>query len=100
MPVLNATPAVIAKVSQFYKALSEPTRLRILTILSESEKNVSSIVAEIGLEQSAVSHQLKILRDANLVKTRREGKGIFYSLSDDHVVDILGQSFTHVKHSK
>lgn len=95
---LNPTKNEISKISRLYKALSDPTRLRILSYLSKSEYNVSAIVAEIGLEQSAVSHQLKILREANLVTTRKEGKGVYYSLADEHVVDILSQSFEHVRH--
>lgn len=98
MVKLNAVAKDIEKVSQLYKALSDPTRLRILVFLSQGEYNVSSIVKELGLEQSAVSHQLKILRTANLVSTRKEGKGVHYSVADQHVLDILGQSFNHVKH--
>lgn len=98
MAELTATPEMIEKVSQLYKALSDPTRIRILTLLSQSELNVSAIVERIGLEQSAVSHQLKLLRLNHLVKARKEGKTVFYSLDDQHVVDILGQSFKHITH--
>lgn len=90
----------IEKVSQLYKVLSDPTRLRILNFLVEAEFNVTTIVEKLGLEQSAVSHQLKILRNADLVKTRKVGKVVYYSLSDQHVLDILGQSFEHIKHLK
>ncbi|MGO2083188.1 ArsR/SmtB family transcription factor [Vagococcus sp.] len=87
------------KVSQFYKKLSDPTRLRILILLmEEKELNVSSLVKRLNMEQSAVSHQLKLLRSARLVKTRREGKGIFYSIDDQHVIDILEETLDHLTH--
>ncbi|WEG73934.1 ArsR/SmtB family transcription factor [Vagococcus intermedius] len=98
MPKLEASNDIIEKVSQLYKALGDPTRLKILTLLSQSEMNVSAIVTEIGLEQSAVSHQLKLLRNNHVVKSRKEGKIVYYSLDDQHVVDILGQTFQHIRH--
>lgn len=100
MTELTPTPETIEKVSQLYKALSDPTRIKILTELSKSELNVSAIVEKVGLEQSAISHQLKLLRLNHLVKSRKEGKTVFYSLDDQHVVDILGQTFKHVTHTK
>lgn len=98
MPGTKPSIHEVQGVSQLYKALSEPTRVRILTFLATSELNVSAIVAKAELEQSAVSHQLKILRQADLVTTRKVGKEVFYSLSDQHVIDILSQSFEHIRH--
>ena len=66
----------IKQVSQLYK-VSDPTRLRILLLLKEGEHNVTAISEQLGMEQSAVSHQLKLLRDSRVVKARREGKTIF-----------------------
>ncbi|EOL42124.1 ArsR family transcriptional regulator [Enterococcus phoeniculicola] len=88
----------IEKVSQLYKVLSDPTRLKILFFLKTGEKNVTSISQEVDMEQSAVSHQLKLLRDNRVVKSRREGKTMLYSLDDHHVLDILDQTFEHVQH--
>ena len=88
----------IQKVSQLYKVLSDPTRLRILSLLKSKELNVSMIGEQLNMEQSAVSHQLKLLRENNVVKPRREGKTIFYSLHDHHVIDLLNQTFEHIKH--
>ncbi|WP_086347373.1 ArsR/SmtB family transcription factor [Candidatus Enterococcus clewellii] len=88
----------IQKVSQLYKVLSDPTRLRILLILQRGELNVTAIAEELSMEQSAVSHQLKLLRQNRVVKSQREGKTIFYSLDDDHVIDILTQTFKHISH--
>lgn len=99
MAELKASPEMIQEVSQLFKALSDPTRLKILVALSQGELNVSAIVEKIGLEQSAVSHQLKLLRLNHLVKFRKEGKTVFYSLDDEHVVDILGQTMQHISHS-
>ncbi|MGX7059372.1 ArsR/SmtB family transcription factor [Vagococcus humatus] len=98
---MEITPDLIVQVSHLYKALSDPTRLRILTLLEAHEElNVGKIVDKIGLEQSAVSHQLKILRDNHLVKTRKVGKVVYYSLDDAHVVDILSETFEHIYHQK
>ncbi|EGO5990931.1 ArsR family transcriptional regulator [Enterococcus sp. DIV1325a] len=88
----------IKQVSQLYKVLSDPTRLRILLLLKEGEHNVTVISEQLGMEQSAVSHQLKLLRDSRVVKARREGKTIFYTLDDHHVIDILNQTFEHIEH--
>lgn len=88
----------IQAVSQLFKVLSDPTRLRILLYLKQGERNVSSISENLAMEQSAVSHQLKLLRDNRLVKARQDGKAMLYSLDDHHVLDILDQTFRHVSH--
>ncbi|KAF1295808.1 transcriptional regulator [Enterococcus sp. JM4C] len=88
----------IEKVSQLYKVLSDPTRLKILFFLKSGEQNVTAISQAVDMEQSAVSHQLKLLRDNRVVKAQREGKTMLYSLDDHHVLDILDQTFEHVQH--
>ena len=88
----------IEQVSQLFKVLSDPTRLKILLTLREGEKNVTSIAEAVAMEQSAVSHQLKLLRENRVVKSRREGKAILYSLDDKHVIDILQETFEHIRH--
>jgi DNA-binding transcriptional ArsR family regulator len=88
----------IRQVSQLYKVLSDPTRLRILLLLKQGELNVTAISENLAMEQSAVSHQLKLLRDNRVVKSRRQGKTIFYALDDHHVIDILTQTFKHIEH--
>ncbi|WP_159721352.1 ArsR/SmtB family transcription factor [Enterococcus sp. CSURQ0835] len=90
--------AEIQTVSQLFKILGDPTRLRILLFLEKGERNVSAISEALTMEQSAVSHQLKLLRDNRLVKARRDGKAMLYSLDDHHVLDILEQTFEHVSH--
>lgn len=89
---------IITRVSRMYKVLGDKTRLKILLFIQDKEQNVTSIAKKIEMEQSAVSHQLKLLRDNNIVKARREGKVIYYSLDDQHVMNILKQTFEHVQH--
>lgn len=90
--------AEIEQVSQLFKVLSDPTRLKIMLSLKAGEKNVTAIAEAVSMEQSAVSHQLKLLRENRVVKSRREGKAILYSLDDEHVIDILQETFEHIEH--
>ncbi|MBQ8700114.1 MAG: winged helix-turn-helix transcriptional regulator [Acidaminococcaceae bacterium] len=85
-------------VSEFFKVLGDETRMKIINALSHGELCVSDIAAALGMTQSAVSHQLKLLRMANQVKARREGKSIYYSLDDQHVIDILEEALIHIRH--
>ena len=87
---------VINNMSVFLKALSDSTRIKILFILVDSEYCVGDIASKVGMSDSAVSHQLQLLRQVNLVKNRREGKSIYYSLSDNHVKSVLMQNLEHV----
>ncbi|HIY57443.1 MAG TPA: metalloregulator ArsR/SmtB family transcription factor [Candidatus Tetragenococcus pullicola] len=88
----------IEHVSQIFKMLSDVTRLKIVLSLETGEKNVTLIAETVEMEQSAVSHQLKLLRANRVVKSRREGKTIVYSLDDQHVLDVLEQTFRHIRH--
>ncbi len=88
----------IEQVSQTFKVLSDPTRIRILYLLSQEECSVSHIAEVLGMSQSAVSHQLSILRNLRLVKYRREGKTLYYSCDDDHVLSLLKQAIEHAEH--
>lgn len=81
-----------------FKILGDPTRVKILTILSNDEMCVSDIAATLQMGQSAISHQLRLLRSSRLVKFRREGKEAWYSLDDDHVVVLLKQGLQHILH--
>jgi hypothetical protein len=87
---------VINNMSVFLKALSDSTRIKILFILVDSEYCVGDIASKVGMSDSAVSHQLQLLRQVNLVKNRREGKSIYYFLSDNHVKSVLMQTLEHV----
>ncbi|MDA3973077.1 metalloregulator ArsR/SmtB family transcription factor [Enterococcus thailandicus] len=88
----------IEKISQLFKMLSDPTRLKILLYLKNGEQNVTAISQAVEMEQSAVSHQLRLLRENKIVRSRREGKAILYVLDDAHVLDILEQTVKHVEH--
>ena len=82
--------------TELFRIFGDSTRIRILYVLFESEMCVCDIAALLGLTQSAVSHQLRALKNARLVKARREGKTVFYSLADDHVKTIIDQGLEHV----
>ncbi|WP_026584535.1 ArsR/SmtB family transcription factor [Bacillus sp. J33] len=86
-------------VSQTFKALSDPTRLRILHLLFHGEYSVNEIAEKLSLLQSTVSHQLRFLKNLRLVKFRREGTTLFYSHDDEHVISLLKQAIEHSQHS-
>lgn len=82
--------------ADLFRIFADSTRIRILYVLFESEMCVCDIAQLLGMTQSAISHQLRALKAAKLVKFRRDGKTVFYSLDDDHVRSILGQGMEHV----
>lgn len=86
----------IQPLADAFKVLGDPTRLRILRVLMNQEVCVRDIADELGMGQSAVSHQLRILRDARLVQFRRDGKTVYYSLADAHVFTLLDVGLEHV----
>jgi DNA-binding transcriptional ArsR family regulator len=90
-------PQQIEHLSKMFKALGDPTRLRILYLLGNGEMMATKISEELCLEQSAVSHQLKKLFDLRLVKRRKERNTVIYSQADSHVLQILTDAFTHIK---
>ena len=83
--------------TELFRVFGDSTRMRILYALFTAELCVCDIAALLGLSQSAVSHQLRALKNVRLVKPRREGKTVFYSLSDSHVQTIIGQGLEHVR---
>lgn len=90
------TDELLCDLSDLFKIFGDMTRVKILFSLFESEMCVCAIAELLGMTQSAISHQLKILKDANLVGNRREGKTIYYFLLDDHVRTIVAQGFEHL----
>ena len=84
-------------VAELFKNFSDSTRIRILYCLFEKERSVTEISELLQMNQSAISHQLRFLKNSKLVKNRREGKTIFYSLDDDHVYNIISQGIEHVE---
>ena len=87
---------IINETADLFKIFGDATRMRILLVLQGQELCVYYIVQELGMTQSAISHQLRILKQNRLVKSRREGKSVYYSLDDDHVSLILSIGLEHV----
>ena len=82
--------------TELFRIFGDSTRIRILYVLFESEMCVCDIAALLGMTQSAISHQLRALKNARLVSSRREGKTVFYALADDHVKTIIDQGLEHI----
>jgi DNA-binding transcriptional ArsR family regulator len=91
---------VLFELSEFFKFFGDTTRIRIIHLLLSGEVSVNDIAEKLNLEQSVVSHQLRILRTANLVKPRRDGRKMFYSLDDEHIGLIFNTGLTHILHKK
>jgi len=88
----------ISQMADIFKALSDPSRLKIVLTLLNQEHCVCDIAVICNQTDSAISHQLRILRALKIVKNRREGKIIYYSIDDDHVVSLINMSLSHVRH--
>jgi len=88
---------VIAAVADVFKLLGDPTRVRLLDALSHGERCVSDLAALVGTSESAISHQLRLLRSARLVRVRRVGRMAYYSLDDHHVIGLLHDTRKHVE---
>ena len=86
------------RLANVFKILGDSTRIKLLALLNEEEMRVSDIADALDMGQSAISHQLRVLRDARLVKFRKEGKEAWYALDDDHVVKLMRQGLEHVSH--
>lgn len=82
--------------AELFKTFGDSTRIRILFVLFEAEVCVCDIAETLHMTQSAISHQLRILKQSKLIKSRREGKSIFYSLADEHVKTIIAQGMEHI----
>ena len=83
------------RLSEVFKALSDPNRLRLISLLLENEVCVHTLEATLGMTQSAISHQLRHLRQLNLVRFRKEGRHVYYALDDEHVRDLFKQGLLH-----
>src|SRR5918995_320637 len=83
--------------TEIFRVLGDPTRVRILDALSQAELCVGDIAGTLGLTESAVSHQLRLLRSARIVRSRRDGRMIFYTLDDTHVLTLFEQGLRHVQ---
>ena len=90
--------ATAAMVAELFAALSDTSRVRIISTLVNGERNVSSIAQAVGISESAVSHQLRSLRQMRLVHARKQGRHVFYCLDDEHIVDLYQRGLDHVLH--
>jgi ArsR family transcriptional regulator, lead/cadmium/zinc/bismuth-responsive transcriptional repressor len=86
----------LTRLSDLFKVFGDSTRIRILYVLFEAEVCVCDLAKLLGMTQSAISHQLRLLKQARLIKSRRDGKTVFYSLADDHVATLLRQGTEHI----
>lgn len=87
---------ILYDLAELYKVFGDSTRIKILYVLFESEMCVCDIAQVLNMSSSAISHQLRVLKNSQLIKFRREGKSIFYSLADEHVRTILDQGIEHI----
>lgn len=94
----NLSQERIVELSKIFKALGDPTRLKIIHSLSKEELCVCDIADLLEMNQSAISHQLRVLRDLRLVKYKKQGKSAIYSLDDDHVLQLFNQGLEHINH--
>ena len=90
----------VQRLADTFRVLGDPTRVRIVDALAGGELCVCDIASLIGMSESAVSHQLRMLRAMRLVRTRRAGRLIYYSLDDQHIVELLKQGLTHVEETR
>lgn len=87
-----------AQVAELFRAFSDPRRVRLIAALAEGELNVGALAEIVGVSESAVSHHLRGLRQMRLVRTRKDGRQVFYELDDDHVAALFRQGLDHVQH--
>ena len=81
-----------------FKALADPTRVRIVSVLAQTELCVCDLAATLGMTQSAVSHQLSLMREMRVVKSRKEGRMVYYTLDDEHIRDLFQRGLEHIEH--
>ena len=93
---VRTDPAVVQALADLFSILGDPTRVRIVDVLSEGELCVCDIAEHVGITESAVSHQLRLMRTMRVVKGRREGRCVYYSLDDQHIVSLFQQGLKHV----
>ena len=99
LPMREKNELLVSKSVEIFAALADPTRFKMLQALTRQELSVSDLTVLAEVSQSATSHQLRILRDRDLVKTRRDGQRVLYSLSDEHVTTLIQEGFAHAEHA-
>jgi ArsR family transcriptional regulator len=96
---LLADPSTAGQLAQVFRAMADPTRVRIISALACAEMCVGDIAAALEMSVSAVSHQLRLLRDLRVVRKRRDGKHIYYALDDEHIQELFALGLEHVRHT-
>lgn len=99
MSFQQLTPEITSDLARLFEALSDPTRVRIIAALIDGEIGVGELVERIGLTKSAVSHQLRGLRDKRLIRTRKQGRNVFVCIDDEHIIELFQRGLDHVLHS-
>ena len=94
----TVTLETASNLANLFEALSDPTRIRIISALIEGEIGVGDLVERIGLTKSAISHQLRGLRDKRIIRTRKQGRNVFVCIDDEHVVELFKRGLDHVLH--
>lgn len=97
-PLMTLDEQTAARMAALFASLSDPTRLRILAALISGEVNVGDLVDLVGLSKSAVSHQLRGLRDKRVIRTRKQGRQVFIALDDEHIAELFQRGLDHVCH--
>ena len=95
---MNLSELKAIKLAELFSALSDASRVRLISLLMEGEMSVSALAEELKMTESAVSHHLRGLRQMHLVRARKDGRQVFYSLDDDHVVKLFSMGLDHVEH--
>ncbi len=95
--IMNVSEEELVDLAELFKIFGDSTRIKILYDLFQGEKNVSEICSDLEMNQSAISHQLKILKTSKLISSRREGKAMIYFLADDHVKTIIAMGKEHIE---
>jgi DNA-binding transcriptional ArsR family regulator len=95
---MNLDERTSQDIAALFNSLSDPSRVRIIASLLDGELNISAIVEAVELSQSAVSHQMRTLRQMRIVRARKEGRQVFYCLDDEHIADLFRQGLEHARH--
>jgi ArsR family transcriptional regulator len=95
-PILDQRTA--GRVAELFRAFSDPSRVRLISLLADREMNVGALAEAVGVSESAVSHHLRGLRQMRLVRARKDGRQVYYMLDDDHVAALFRQGLDHVQH--
>ena len=95
---IKVNEELASQVAELFSALSDTSRVRIIAALTGGEMNVSSLASTVGISESAVSHHMRHLRQMRLVRTRKDGRYVYYALDDDHINDLFSCGLEHVLH--